>query len=362
VIDERGQPLAKKEVEWGYAGSHSTRTDKSGAFELRPGHLLLRPHSWLRVCDDAGRATCWDFDERWDARDRSRPLHVVLPSAASSIRGAVVDARGIPAAGWYVTTKPVERGAANVVLTRDDLASERTDAAGSFRVQYLAPGPHDLIAVSPDGWAAFTLDGIETGRTDVTMRVPTDLVMPLLRGRVETSEGAPLAGVEVGFHQPISGGCVRYVKTERTDAEGRFEIAGLSRRLSNIRIDVVPPEFTRMDEMPLLIDELDRTVVRLPVRRRVVFERRRLDIEGDRVSFIDARGKPLPSWRCPGPGIDETLLDWTFPYVILDGDLSPELLVDPNAAFAVVSSARAEIARVPLHLQPDVTNRVVWVE
>ncbi len=362
VVDEFGEPRAGLEVAWGYAGSHSTVTDASGAFELSPGGLLVLPHSWLHVRDEFGTSVCWNFDERWHARDTSRPLRIVLPSAESSIRGVVVDASGAPVPNWFVTSKPIAQGGSDVVLTRKDHPAARTGPDGSFHLQYLEPGSHDLIASSPDGWAAFTAEGVETGRADVTMRVPADLVIPLLRGRVETGTCETQAGIRVVFHQPVEGGCVRYVRTAETDAAGRFEIAGLSRRLTTVEIDRVPAGASRLHSTALIVNALDEAVLRLPVRERVLFERRRLDIEGDRLSFADAHGNALSCWVFPKPGVDESLVDWPFEHVSLQTDLPPELLVDPSAAFAVVSSARSEIARIPLHLQSGITNRIVWTK
>jgi protocatechuate 3,4-dioxygenase beta subunit len=157
------------------------------------------------------------------------PLVVVL-TPSSRLAGRVTDAAGRPLAGISLTAVsqrsvviaglPVNSGRAFQARSRDD---------GSFVIAGVEPGGVELTA-SGGGWQD----------TRQNLQVPAgqnledlELVLrkaALLTGRVLGPDGAPVAGAEIGYHEPEQPGIVLSLRAPLagSDGDGRFAIDGLA--------------------------------------------------------------------------------------------------------------------------------------
>lgn len=132
---------------------------------------------------------------------------VVRDASGSLVPGAHVEARDGEAASL---TPPFEPGAG--------VRLGRSDAEGRFRLTGLARTRHDVVA---------RLRGVGRGtREDVRPGSPVEVFLspaPTVVGRVHLADGTPVPGA-VAWAESRSGQAPS--PAERTDAEGRFEIAG----------------------------------------------------------------------------------------------------------------------------------------
>lgn len=220
VLAPDGTPLAGAKVEVLRAGGAGTRlldldytrdfrpiaavpTDKRGRFALQlPVGLSCRivvdcaPHAvWLRN-------DCLPDDD----------LTVQLAEPAV-FTGALTLADGEPAGanlrGWNRET-------------RDEVLRGRTDAAGRFRFDRVAPGPL-RVEITPDRapapeWFDVDLAAGQTAVHDVRLEAGVTL-----SGRVVDEQGRPIAGARVGE------GWTLY-RAATTDADGRYELPGFGSR------------------------------------------------------------------------------------------------------------------------------------
>jgi len=213
VVDENGEPVGQAVVSvHSEEGTHGqTRTGADGRFAIRGlGRWTHRVH--------AGQAEYL----RWEPRDLGAPFPASYRIAlvkGLTIEGVVLDFDGAPAT--------------NVMVQADYRASEgtaaavtATDAEGRFRLLGLAPGEHDLSAVSLAHRFA-VLPRVVAGSSGVELRaVRTGVVA----GRVVSPSGAPVGGAVVRVVGPKGAPPADVRERPRqcqTDAEGRFRIEGL---------------------------------------------------------------------------------------------------------------------------------------
>lgn len=139
------------------------------------------------------------------ATERTTDLGIVCAAAPAAISGRVIDAAGAPIAGAEVRVlRPFKLGDHRSIadLARDVLAEPRpvdratSDAQGNFRLERVPPGAYDVTA-SRDGYAR------EVRRVTLVVGAAPPAVQfvlapgSALRGRVQTGDGAPIAGVTV---------------------------------------------------------------------------------------------------------------------------------------------------------------------
>lgn len=160
---------------------------------------------------------------------RSQAVHVTLPAPEpielfvpreARVRGVALDAGGAPLAGVSVLAERADE--VDVFGLYGDKEA-LTDERGAFELRELAPGPVRLRAFGPAGGqseaqelallAAETIEGIE-------LRLRTGA---MLIGEVIGRDGRGVADVEVS----VLGPGIPFREPLRTDAQGRFEFAGL---------------------------------------------------------------------------------------------------------------------------------------
>ena len=138
------------------------------------------------------------------------------------VSGLVLDEDGLPVAGAQVSAETGSRAPGAVT---------ETDAAGRFRLDGLNEFGYAIVARSGDLAAQKSVSPALPGQS-------VELVLQLgptatLRGRV-VEAGAPLAGAIVAVATVDQG---RTYGTALSQADGRFVLAGLPRRLVHLRIE-----------------------------------------------------------------------------------------------------------------------------
>lgn len=165
----------------------------------------------------------------FDMKVGMKPVTIVVEKGVW-IRGRVLDPDGKPVAG--ATVAPALTGTGNS-LTGDTRFSVESNSDGKYEMLLPASGERDYNLVAHDGqylewrhWANGVLPPFRTKPGEVRENVDISLTRPAtVKGRVIAADGKPLANREVRasaadklenrYYDPT---------TERTDAEGRFEL------------------------------------------------------------------------------------------------------------------------------------------
>ncbi len=227
VVDTKGTPIADAML-WAKATDQSNTffatADEYGKFDfggMPPGdYVVIAQHDEeqnRRLPDDGSSVV----------HTGRRDLTIVLPRLATVVGRVVLDGAPVPYFGVTITKTPTKLHAEKVVPVADD--------TGAFAQKDIAAGTWSVVIVGP-GFATKIVDGIvaaEARTTDLgTIVVERGRI---LRGRVTDASGRPVpdALVVVGtslfsiannrVDQRAQGDA-----TARTDASGRYEIAGIA--------------------------------------------------------------------------------------------------------------------------------------
>jgi protocatechuate 3,4-dioxygenase beta subunit len=246
VRDAAGQPRegvtvrAAVDGERGYELRRTTATDASGRFRFEALDPELR---WMVSADDPDSARQWIGERHVELKDASTPIELVL-QPPQTLSGTVRNEEGQPVAGARVTLIrefPVDERKPLQGHGDQDLAVTTTDAQGRFSLDRLRPGWVALMLDHPDYARTFTgLPRPQAGQQDVELVIERGYT---LSGRV-MANGQPLAGVAIEAstpnlsHRPIGEWSVR------TDQLGRFELRGVSTKLSRTTAASVFPMVT----------------------------------------------------------------------------------------------------------------------
>src|SRR6266542_2220687 len=215
VVDEAGNPVggarvfvASREVvvdgDTRYLGE--ARTGADGAFTVTDA-----PEGARVVVVRAP-----DFIPANRIQLEAKPEEKISLQRGGAVRGLVTDAAGKPASG--------------VIVTTDDAAAQ-ADAQGRFRLTGLPAGVHHLQALSKDDLAA-RKDGVRVRKgEEVEANLKLRPVTVISGTVVEEGNRRPVAGARVSAYQAT--GFVRFARRRaeraaRTDARGRFRLAGLA--------------------------------------------------------------------------------------------------------------------------------------
>ena len=211
-------------------------TDSDGVFELRFRSWSDRfvridaaGHAWTVVTLDTTHPT------------RAEALEIAL-DAAATLEVLVLDgARPLADASVTLTTDSYRMqsssGAQSFYFADDPRWSATSAADGKARVEELPPDVPLELSVSARERSTTQAESISLARGEVR-RIEVRLgAGAWIRGRVETSAGAPLAGVEIW--RVVAGMEQRHlfesyetaVATTRSDAAGRFEFRDVARGL-----------------------------------------------------------------------------------------------------------------------------------
>jgi len=193
---------------------------------------------------DGGKVTCWvkgaiaaEVPFTAIAASEVRDLGDVVIHDPRALEGIVRIATGEPAAGAFVVLEEhndedEEYAALSSALIAPRFGA-RVCADGRFRIRGVQPGNWDLL-VYGGGHPRLLRAAIpipETGTIpELKLRLPEHVS---LRGRVVDSDGRGVANLEVMYmrSRPVAANLIESV---RTDAEGRFEIAGFTREDENV--------------------------------------------------------------------------------------------------------------------------------
>ena len=144
------------------------------------------------------------------------------PDLFGSLRVVVSWSDGTPAEGVAVYARPSE-GVANPELAQRE---GRTDPSGSARLAELAPGAIEVVL---DRGMRATSAIVAGHEQPLTFQLPRGIDVD---GRVEDSEGVPIAGAEVWLAR--HGVLVDGTLVARTDGAGRFRLRSLSPSYPNL--------------------------------------------------------------------------------------------------------------------------------
>ena len=147
------------------------------------------------------------------------PLAVML-DRGQTIQGVVRDSAGEPLAQVLVVASPSLGVALSGWGTEGQSIETRTDARGAFRIEGVGPGLYSLRATAR-GFGSASKSDVRPGATVNLMARPGGW----LAGRVIDPKGLPVRGALVRAEKEPQFWSSSAVET--TDAEGRFELAGL---------------------------------------------------------------------------------------------------------------------------------------
>jgi protocatechuate 3,4-dioxygenase beta subunit len=247
VEDPEGRPLAGALVrverpdqleDWlSWAGAkpeNEARTGVDGGFEA----VDLTPGDWLRLrIEREGYASRTIGLDTW----LEEPPRIVL-TPISQVAGRVLDEAGspIPAARVILENERADRC----------LAEGPTDALGRFAIAGLPPGRYTLHVLAANHLPAEPQPVKVVAGSNVT-----DLEILLsegavIEGQVTTADGDPAVGAEVRLADPsslLAPGAARrisYIASTRTDGDGRYRLAGVTKGHHRVAADLADHQTT----------------------------------------------------------------------------------------------------------------------
>lgn len=297
------------------------------------------------------------------------PADVVLQlgGTAGVLTGRVVDDDDRPVAGasvWLDDPTPFGRSqdarlVAESVLRGDERfwSREVTASDGSFTIGGLLERLYRVQAMDPR-----TLVSVDTtarsGASPLVLRLPTRDVHARVAGRVVSRSREPIAGVTVRLFRVtyehahadgVDNECMESVPVV-TRADGAFEF----RDVPTHGVQVIATGDTVLAAAADVEQEADVRRIEIVVERRL-----HLQVElaapggrADALRVFTAEGERVLLRAFHGGGAHA---DFEMP--VLEGR-SAVLAVDEDAATLVLLRAGDEVARLPLHLAPGITNRV----
>ncbi len=174
------------------------------------------------------------------------PVRIVLERGATAF-GRVLDREGKPVQGAELTLDPANEGMldGHIINFQGSVSQATSNAKGSFVFQHLNPGRFRL-RVTRKGFAPFVLPEIEVQRSArVDLGVLTLDPGLVIEGRVTDPRGAPVPGLDVQLSPSVlvlGSEDPNFMRTERTDSEGRFRFDDL-RRGERFDLNLAPPGY-----------------------------------------------------------------------------------------------------------------------
>lgn len=226
VVDKHGTPIADAQL-WARATDESNTfyasTDEYGKFDfggMPPGEygvIAQREEEANRRLPDDGQVVY---------RTGRRDVEIVLPGLATVTGRVVLDGAPVRYFGVMITKAPSSLYSERITTVNDD--------AGAFAQKDIAPGTWSVVIVGP-GFASKIIDNVvaNDGRTTDLGTIVVDRGRTLV-GRVTDARGRPVAGALVVAGESLGSVASDRIDqrqqgdtTDRTDANGRYELAGL---------------------------------------------------------------------------------------------------------------------------------------
>ncbi|HEX5052320.1 MAG TPA: carboxypeptidase-like regulatory domain-containing protein [Planctomycetota bacterium] len=301
-------------------GVRANASDMDGRYEL----IGIKPGSYvMQVTRFLGQQvqTTFEVEVPDDARDFA--FDVQLPT--SEISGKVIDTRGEPVAGLQVSLGSDQgalSGADGLIglIAQNGLSQARTNSEGEFRMKSVAAGTYKLTAGSrlggrrrggePRTHGEASLDGVFVdGVTKVEGLVITVPLAGRITGLVVDGSGNPVAAAEVAYvetsnqrRRPRSNPMLDLIGAQaqpiRSGADGRFEIAGLTPGVYDLRVEGDALQAGVVGDVR--VDEDAVADVTLHIVRGAVLKLRATNVDKQHIPFaqlslLDGRGKPIVS-------------------------------------------------------------------
>ncbi|MBM4082999.1 MAG: DUF1416 domain-containing protein, partial [Planctomycetes bacterium] len=225
VVGEDGQPVPGARVRAvvdrrgsAFAADLDVVTDAQGQFEaqLAPGTYRALATKGLLTSHGGPRAAQW-----WEVRKEEGPMEIRIPlKPGGRIMGVVVKKDGAPIEAARVSMQPV--------------FAARTDKDGRFELEGVAAGKHYV-------WAQATGFGKEYVEANASGQGTAEVKIELgpefkVRGRVTDEQGQPVSGARV---------LEQFVQRATADADGRYEVRGLSFNRKATSVQVEHPGFAK---------------------------------------------------------------------------------------------------------------------
>lgn len=335
VVDDRGAPVPGAEVS---LGIDTTRTDDAGAFlfDLRSEQTFSALFQKMTKSTLPSAATLLALKPGFAMAQLEVPRGedgipqwpgeavLVLRGQPLEIRGRVLEPDGKPVASALVwVANPSLFGAfgdpgarrapelrhAESMLAGDERpwASVRTDERGAFTLRGLLDREYTLEAMDEATLLRVVSSPIRAGNSAVELVLPRDASYPVLRGKVISRDGAPIAGVRIfpmcdAFRTRFAD---RTLSTHHsaldgvtTEEDGEFEIRNVPKNLVYLRLEgptVLPLEWGRHVEggMASLIGK-SADSIQIRMGRRCEF---RVELtqpkSADSLQILNEKGEPL---------------------------------------------------------------------
>jgi hypothetical protein len=309
-----------------------------------------------------------------------------LGTEALSILGRVRGVDGQPQEGlrvWVADSEVLGAGRDGPIVLENLLAGAEdrswsfveTDDEGRFAIHGLLPRSYTLRAQDPATMLMVEESGLDAGRTDVELRLPTDGLFLRVAGVVRGHDGTPLADVEI--HPMCDAYRARYrghtvgtshdaVEGVTTDSQGRFVLESVPQSLVYLRLDgdeILPLEYgryaagdPRFENAP--VKELPRDSIEsldIRVDRRAHVQIQLTDAStGDAFQLLDKDGRPIELSVFEGSSRRED-----YRVGLVEGR-SPVVSGSDRGATLVLLLAGVEVDRRPVTLEPGKTKLVQW--
>lgn len=366
VQDEAGRVIVGANVSFGdgtVAGMRTALSDEDGLV-----HFPWPERGWLDVVAKGYLPyELDDFDqEKWRQMGAEVPMPIVMQGPALSISGRLFAANGEPLANMGLTL------AEGVMFLGEDRSAEqiaegvgshtldwqRTAEDGSFRIGGLRDKEYHLRFFDRESLVSLTSGAVRAGTSDLTLHMPSDALRKPFRGRVTSSDGAPLPGIRIQVMnqlaqtpkaQLLSGTVV-------SDPSGEFVLPAAPRReawisLQGDAIGRVTQELDQYaDQDPVELVVARRCRIRFvppadylaPSEAVVPVVLIPLDAAGKWVQMLQlSQGQPKPF------GVWSTL-----------AGQSPELMIPETAIELAYYRAGKILKKTPLELLPDILNLI----
>lgn len=192
-----------------YSTQTSSRgqTDDGGEFRLEG----LSPREYDLMVR-AQRYQTYQQQVQVPVEGEPQPLTIAVKRGLE-LRGRVLDVAGQPAPGVQVSAQATG-GEVSRLRMPSSFGAARSGPDGSFVIEGLAPGKHEVRGSTDDGASARVL--ADAGADDVILRMERS---GAVQGRVKTADGAPAAGAKVRMF-----GSVQYIGDTTTDEAGAFSL------------------------------------------------------------------------------------------------------------------------------------------